>query len=191
MTRRYDMSRRSAQAVRTRESIISATEKLLRSTRIEEVSLQAIAEEAGTTMQTVLRHMESRDGCFVAVSEVVAARVEKQRGRSAYDSRDEAVADLVAHYEAEGRLMLNLLAQERKEDAFITAMLRKGRTYHREWVQRCLISQQGRRSVTDIDALVLATDIYAWKLLRLDLGRSARSVVAVMSRVVNSILEAE
>ena len=88
-------------------------------------------------------------------------------------------------------IMLNLLAQERKEDAFITAMLRKGRTYHREWVQRCLISQQDRRSVTDIDALVLATDIYAWKLLRLDLGRSARSVVVVMSRVVNSILEAE
>lgn len=190
MTRRYDMSRRSAQAARTREYIIAAAEKLLRSMRIEEVSLQAVAEEAGTTVQTVLRHMDSRDGCFAAVAEVVAARVEEQRGTSTYKTVEEAIAALIAHYEAEGTLILNLLAQERGGDAFVSAMLRAGRNYHREWVRRCLVPQSKRRSVTDIDALVLATDIYAWKLLRLDLGRSTRTTGRVMSRVVKGVLEA-
>lgn len=184
------MSRRSKQAAETRESILVATEGLLASRLISEITLEAIAEGAGTTVQTVLRHMESRDGCFNAVAQRVAARVQKQRGNFAYDSIEAAVDDLIAHYEAEGRLILNLLAQERDGDVFVAQMMRRGREFHRRWARRCFARHLFRSDTATIDALVVATDIYAWKLLRLDLGRSVRAVQRVMSVMVRNILEA-
>ncbi|MDT8322902.1 MAG: TetR family transcriptional regulator [Bacteroidota bacterium] len=189
MTRRYDMARRSQQAAQTRENIIAATEALLRTRRIDEVTLQAIAEEAATTVQTVLRHMESRDGCFTAVVQVVTTRVATQRGRSAYCSVEDAIADLTDHYEAEGPLILNLLAQEQSGDAFVTDLMKRGRRFHRDWVRRCITGKPDVQTQSDIDALVLATDIYAWKLLRLDLGRSRTKVREVMSRIVKGVLD--
>lgn len=189
MTRRYDNSRRSQQAAQTREDILAATELLLASRRLDEVTLDAIAREAGTTVQTVLRHLESRDGCFSAVARKVAARVREQRGTVEYDSIEAAIADLTDHYEAEGRLILNLLAQEQDGDVFVAEMMRRGRAFHRRWVRRCF-ARHFRCGVTaDVDALVVATDIYAWKLLRLDLGRSARATRRVMSGMVTRILE--
>jgi len=190
MTRRYDNSRRAQQAAQTREDILAATERLLASRRLEDITLRAIAEEAGTTVQTVLRHMESRDGCFSAVAREVATRVREQRGNAAYDSIEAAIADLTDHYEAEGRLILNLLAQERDGNAFVAEMMRKGRAFHRRWVRRCFARDISRGDTAEIDALVVATDIYAWKLLRLDLGRSARATRRVMSGMVTRILEA-
>jgi AcrR family transcriptional regulator len=189
MTRRYDMARRSQQAAQTRENIIAATEALLVTRRIEEVTLQAIAEEAATTVQTVLRHMKSRDGCFTAVVQVVTARVATQRGKSAYDCVEDAIADLTDHYEAEGTLILNLLAQEQSGDAFVTGLMKKGRKFHRDWVRRCITGKHDGLTQSDIDALVLATDIYAWKLLRRDLGRNRTKVREVMSRIVKGVLD--
>ena len=190
MTRRYDNSRRAQQAAQTREDILIATERLLASRRLEDITLRAIAEEAGTTVQTVLRHMESRDGCFSAVAREVAARVREQRGNVEYDSIEAAIADLTDHYEPEGRLILNLLAQERDGNAFVAEMMRKGRAFHRRWVRRCFARDISRGDTAEIDALVVATDIYAWKLLRLDLGRSAHATRRVMSDMVTRILEA-
>jgi hypothetical protein len=37
---------------------------------------------------------------------------------------------------------------------------------------------------------VAATDLYVWKLLRLDLGRSVASTEAVIARLVRATLEA-
>jgi hypothetical protein len=46
----------------------------------------------------------------------------------------------------------------------------------------------GASSLT-IDALVVATDLSTWKLLRLDLGRSAEDTSAVLRTLVAAILE--
>jgi len=189
MARSYDMSKRARQTAQTRENIIAATERLLASRLLDDITLRVIAKEAGTTVQTVLRHMESRDGCFDAVAREVAARVKEQRGNTAYDSIEAAIGDLTAHYESEGRLMLNLLAQEQDGDAFVSAMMRRGRTFHRRWVRRCFVRNHHCGTRIDVDALVVATEIYAWKLLRLDLGRSPRAARRVISNMVTSILE--
>ena len=189
MARSYDMSKRARQTAQTRENIIAATERLLASRLLDDITLRVIAKEAGTTVQTVLRHMESRDGCFDAVAREVAARVKEQRGQTEHDSIEEAVDALIEHYESEGRLILNLLAQERDGGAFVAEMMKTGRTFHRRWVRRCFLHYIHRDMQTDIDALVVATDIYAWKLLRLDLGRSPRAARRVITNMVKSILE--
>jgi hypothetical protein len=96
----------------------------------------------------------------------------------------------VAHYEAEGRLVLNLLSQEAGQEAFAREAARRGRHYHRAWVEHAFGPLLPDHEPEVVDALVAATDLYAWKLLRLDLGRSAAATEAVLARLVRSVLEA-
>jgi hypothetical protein len=115
--------------------------------------------------------------------------VQEQREASAPGDVEGAIAGLLAHYEAEGRLVLNLLTQEQGGDPLVVEAARTGRDYHRAWVQRCFGPCLGDASETTIDALVAATDLYAWKLLRLDLGRSPEATRTVIFALVNAVLE--
>lgn len=190
MTRTYDMTNRGKQAAATTDRIVSTTEALVADRPLSDVTLQAIADGAGVTVQTVLRHMGSRDGCFEAVAARVARRVEEQRGRVPPGDVDGAIDALLTHYEADGRLVLNLLAQEGGGDPFALQAAEEGRAYHRAWVERIFgphLAQDDRQAV---DALVAATDLYVWKLLRLDLGRSAADTRSVVVRLVHAALEA-
>ena len=190
MPRAYDNTNRARDAARTTERIVAATEALLASGPIGEVTLQAIAAGAEVTVQTVLRHMGSRDGCFAAVGERIGARVEAQRGGTEPGDVDAAIAALIVHYENEGRLMLNLLAQEGGSEAVPHEAAEAGRAYHRGWVVRCFRPGPHEPDAQVIDALVAATDLYVWKLLRLDLGRTVEATEAVVGRLVRSVLEA-
>ncbi|NBC02194.1 MAG: hypothetical protein GVY20_00665, partial [Bacteroidetes bacterium] len=171
MARQYDMSKRSQQAHQTTEKIISATEELLKELPLSEINLNAIASKSDITVQTVLRHMESRDGCIKAVARRVAERIEQQRGMGNPDRVEQAIRNLVDHYETEGDLVLNLLAQE-SEDPTVAEFTNQGREYHRRWVRDSLLPVSSMPSRDLIDAIVAATDIYTWKLIRLDMGRS-------------------
>jgi AcrR family transcriptional regulator len=189
MSRPYDNSRRAAAAATTTELIAVVTEALLAEGPVAEITLQTIAERAGVTVQTVLRHMGSRDGCFAAVRERFVARIDAHRAHTAPGDVGAALAGLLAHYEADGRLVLNLLSQESNNELARDAVA-DGRAYHRAWVERCFgpCLGDGASSLT-IDALVVATDLSTWKLLRLDLGRSAEDTSAVLRTLVAAILE--
>ncbi len=188
MARSYDMTNRARRAAQTTERIVASTESLLADGPLSDVTLPAIADGAGVTVQTVLRHMGSRDGCLHAVGERVAERVEAQREATRPGDVDEAIASLVAHYEAEGRLVLNLLAQEHGGEPAAREGVQRGRTYHRDWVTRAFGLVPGEPERTITDALVAATDLYVWKLLRLDLGRSRQETEATMIRLARGVL---
>ncbi|MDZ7693631.1 MAG: TetR family transcriptional regulator [Balneolaceae bacterium] len=189
MSRTYDMSRRSEKAAQTTENIIAATERLLTEKPLEKISLNAIAKESGITVQTVLRHMDSREGCIYAVAERVSSRVEKQRGGSESGNITEAIENLIEHYEQEGKLVLNLLTQEHSEESFASDFTAEGRNFHRQWVERCFGPHVAGNETEVIDALVVATDIYTWKLLRLDLGRPLDTTKKIITNMVSKILE--
>lgn len=189
MTRTYDMSRRSQKAEQTSQNIIAATEWLLTEKSLEEITLDNIAQEAGVTVQTVLRHMESRDGCLHAVADRVSFRIEKQRGFTEPGNIPVIIESLIEHYEKEGKLVLNLLAQEHKGDSFASNFTNKGRAYHRKWVVRCFGPHISGKSSEVIDGIVAVTDVYTWKLLRLDLGRSRDKTKNIILNMVKKILE--
>ena len=189
MTRPYDMTLRGQLAAETTERIVDAAEALMGEGPMAAVTLKAIAARAGVSVQTVLRHLGSRDGCLDAVGRRVGERVDAQRSGSAPGDVRTAIADLITHYEAEGRLVLNLLAQEDGGDPLVRRAAEQGRTYHRAWVQRCFGPLMPDRHETRVDALVAATDLYVWKLLRLDLGRSREATEAVVLRLATAVLE--
>ena len=189
MTRTYDMSRRSQKAEQTTQNIISATEWLLTEKSLEEITLNNIAQEADVTVQTVLRHMKSRDGCLHALADRVSSRIEKQRGSTESGNIPVNIELLIEHYEKEGKLVLNILAQEHKGDSFASNFTNEGRAYHRKWVIRCFDPHITGKSSEVIDGIVAATDVYTWKLLRLDLGRSRDKTKEIILNMVKKILE--
>jgi AcrR family transcriptional regulator len=189
LPRKYDMSNRSNSAKRTHERIIEATESLLANGPLAEVTLPAIAESANTTVQTVIRHMRSRDGCLNAVAKKVSERIDSQRGNSKPGDVDSAITDLLNHYEAESNLILNLLEQANRGVTFANDMTERGRIYHRNWVKHCFGPLINSSQKETIDSLVVATDIYIYKLLRLDMGRSTKAAKAIIKRLVQGILK--
>jgi AcrR family transcriptional regulator len=189
MSRSYDMTLRSRQAAETGRRIVDAAENLLASRPMGSITLQAIAEDADVSVQTVLRHFGSRDGCIEAVESRLRDRIRTQRDTAPEGNADAALDVLLEHYEAEGRLVLNLLAQE-ASDPMADRAAAEGRSYHRAWVKRCFGPLLGTPDPVKIDALVAATDIYLWKLLRLDLGRSEEEARAVFSHLTRAVLEA-
>lgn len=190
MSRTYDMTKRSNAVAKTKERIVAATEMLLTNGSLTDLTLQAIADSAGVTVQTVLRHMGSREGCLAEVAKVVSERVDSQRGRTEPGDVDAAISSVLDHYEAESGLVLNLIEQAGTGEAFATQAVESGRMYHRNWVKRCFGPLVPELKPEITDALVAATDIYTWKLLHLDMGRSKKAARAVMNRLVRGILEA-
>jgi hypothetical protein len=83
-----------------------------------------------------------------------------------------ALGILLAHYERDGDAVLRTLALEERSDA-AGAVASAGRAAHRAWCARVFAPYLPDADAVRLDAFVAATDVYLWKLLRRDLGRSA------------------
>lgn len=187
MSRAYDNRQRALLAAQTHDRIVTATEGLITTTSLSSVTLALIAERAGVTVQTVMRHMGSREGCIDAVKERVRSRILAQRGHTPAGDVHAALGDLLQHYEAEGRLILKLLTQEAQE-AVAAEAVEEGRAFHRVWVERCFAPWLPAGDAQAVDALVGATDLYLWKLFRLDLGRTVDETKELFVRLVFGVL---
>lgn len=190
-TRKYDMSARQEAKSATRDAIIRAAIDTFMAERSLDITLAAVAERAGVTVKTVLRHFGSRDALLDTAwsqgyDEVIAERTPPSGDLAA------ALDVLIAHYERRGDLVLAVLAVE-DDDPRARHMSDSGRLSHRGWVEDVFGDQlpQGRVERTRlIDTLVVATDVYAWKLLRLDRGLSIDDVHDRMLLMTQAILAA-
>lgn len=187
-SRKYDMSSRQQAKSATRDTIIKAAIDTFMAERSFAVTLPAVAERADVTVKTVLRHFGSRDALVEAAwlqayGEVMAERTPPP------DDSDGALGVLIEHYERRGAMVLAMLAEE--SDPRALRMTNAGRLGHREWVenvfsQRLPDSNDARCRI--IDVLVVATDVYAWKLLRLDRGLSVDDVHDRMHMMTEALL---
>lgn len=189
--RSYDMRSRAAEADRTRARILDAAVALAGEVPLSGCTLPAIADRAGVSVQTVLRAYGSRDGLFAAAADRAREQVAAERETPVGDA-PAALDVLASHYEAWGDTMLLLLAQESWEPlaAEVTA---SGKMLHRDWVGRVFAPHLAALDDTDrseaIDLLVVATDLYTWKLLRRDRGLGRAATIERMHRLVTSVLD--
>ena len=141
----------------------------------EDVTLDDVAERAGVTKRTVLRRFESKDRLFLTAMDHAVDEMVRQREAAPVGDVPGAVANVVEHYERWGTNRLRLLSQEDRIE-LVAEHVRGGRAYHWAWVENTFAPQlaglRGPARKRRVAALVAATDVYTWKLLRLDLGLS-------------------
>lgn len=158
---------RAESAALTKERILRATIDLAMEELRVDLTLEQVARRASTSVQTILRHFGTRDALVAAAIERGSAEVAEER-RAPGAGVDANLALLVDHYEGRGRFVLSLLA---RDDAMSRAVTAPGKGLHRRWVEEVFgpeLPDDGQDAV--VDMLVVVTDVYAWKLLRLDRG---------------------
>lgn len=182
------MRARAEATARTRGRILDAVVALAQEKLTLEVVMAEVAERAGVSVPTVLRHFGSREGLFEAAREHGANAVVEERETPVGDV-EAAVAVIVAHYERRGAFVLSMLAQARFDPA-AAAVTEPGKGLHRSWVETTfapwLLDRPDATAVVDL--LVVATDVYTWSLVRRDAGRDRATTEARMLALVRAVL---
>ncbi|GAA3825793.1 TetR/AcrR family transcriptional regulator [Nocardioides panacisoli] len=184
--RSYTMGARAQAVEQTRRRILDALFELAGERTFPDISLDDVAREAGVSVQTVLRQFGSRAGLFEANIEDAVSRVTEERATPVGDI-DAALHVIVDHYERRGKTALLMLAQE-KSDHLVSRITERGRQMHRGWVEEVFAPYADASSPT-IDLLVVATDVYTWKLLRHDRGLSRSHTEQRMKTLVRAVLD--
>src|SRR6478752_10037301 len=111
-TRPYRMTTRAAATAQTAEKILDATSHLFAENVIAEITLAAIAQRSGVTVQTILRRFGDKDTVFAEAISRLGDQILAQRGQAKPNDLDDLLTNLVEHYETHGRLVLKMLGEE-------------------------------------------------------------------------------
>ena len=189
--RPYRQGARAAAAEATAVRIIDAFTALLKVRRYGGITLDEVAAGAGVTRQTVIRRFADKLGLMQATARWMGERIEATRYRAAADDPKDAVAVLMRDYEDTGDLLVNILAEEDTAPE-LSDVLNVGRSGHRRWVEATFsnllsgLPQEVR--ARRLIQLVVATDVWIWRLLRRDQKRPAAEVQTLITDMVLQLL---
>jgi AcrR family transcriptional regulator len=187
--RRYRMVARAEAAAVTRERLLSATWKHFSERPFESVRLSEVALDAGVSVQTLHAHFGTKDALFTAAWAWKMTPEGARRDNAPVGDVRTAVRALYDSYESDGDAVLRLLAQEERIPA-VREMADDGRQWHRDWVRRTfaplLEGTVGARRERRIVALVVATDLLVWKLLRREMGLGRRTAERIVIEMVTA-----
>lgn len=171
--RPYRQSARARAAEETGRRIVDAFVVEFCARWFDEIRLDDVARQAGVTVQTVLRRFGSKEGLLGAMQERLNEEIIRRRTIAPGDHNG-AVDALIEDYDEVGDVIMRMLAQEDKYPS-LRAYNDTGRAFHRDWIAGAFApalagrTEAARRRA--IDALVVAGDIYVWKLIRKDMAR--------------------
>jgi AcrR family transcriptional regulator len=189
-TRSYRQTARAEAAEETARRIVEAFVARLMTQWYDEITLDRIAADAGVTVQTVVRRFGGKDGLLADAAHALGARIDATRGTEP-GSADKVIAKLLEDYEQTGDAIVRLLALEARHPALQT-ILSFGRQSHRDWIgglfARDLSTLDASARKRALDALVIVTDVYTWKLLRRDMGRSAAATQATLEQLMDGTI---
>jgi len=187
--RPYRMRSRAVSTAETGRRILRAVLELHTERFHDEITLEEIAKRSGVTVQTVLRRFGSKEELISAAASYAETEVVQQRTEAPVGDIAGAVKNLVDHYEQWGRSALRLLAQEERVPQ-LRAIADRGRAFHYAWVDRAFepflanVSKHALRAT-----LITLTDVYVWKLLRLDLGLGREQTETVLKGLISRAID--
>lgn len=180
--KRYNMELRAAAAQATRERILVAAADVFLARWYDDVTLAELAQRAGVSGQTVINHYGGKEQLATAAYEYLSKQITLRRYTPEPGDLEGAVEALVEDYEITGDAVMRTLALEEKV-ATLAPLLERGRQSHRDWVETMF------QAPGVVPELIVATDVYAWKLLRRDQGLSREETAAAIRHMVQAILD--
>jgi AcrR family transcriptional regulator len=188
-TRPYRMQARAASAAATGDRILRAVLELHVERFHDQITLEAIAERAGVTAQTVLRRFGSREQLIDAAAAFATKEVMAQRNEAPVGDLAGTVENLLDHYETWGRTALRLLAQEDRVPQ-LRAVADGGRAAHYAWVDRTFAPFLAASTDPHLrPRLIALTDVFVWKVLRLDLGLDRAETASTLLGMLRPVLD--
>jgi len=177
----------------TRRRIRAAAVELYCGRPVEDFTLEAVADHASTTVQTILRAFGSKDELIYAALEDMAAGGVFLKSSPPGDI-PAAIAAFFDVYEGIGDLVIQRLSEERRRPA-LKPSLHQGRKHHRLGVKTVFAPQLERLPADAraqlLTALLVLTDVYVWKLLRRDMGLSRSAAEAIVEKMIASVVREE
>lgn len=165
--RAYKQGARAEAAEATAQRITDAFLARAQTEWFDEIKLEALAQDAGVTVQTLIRRFGGKDGVVDAASESFEIDVIEQRNCEP-GAVKKAIDLLIGDYERAGAFVMRVLAQEDRYES-LKRVADKGRAGHRQWLSEVfapwLETLTPKAKEARLDALVAATDIYLWRLL--------------------------
>lgn len=176
----------------TRERIAAAAEDAFMNGWYDDVTVRGIATDAGVALQTVLNHFPTKEALCAAANERLARSIQSVRWSVKPGDLTGAIKTIVDDYERTGAASLRMLAVEERVPA-VQPWIKLGREGHQAWCEQmfapALEGLTGRRRVRRLAQLVVATDVYTWKLLRRDKGLSRTETITAMRELVAALYE--
>jgi AcrR family transcriptional regulator len=189
-TRHYTQRARAQSAESTAHRIVDAFLERLMKQWFDEITLDLVAKDAGVTVQTIVRRFGGKEGLLSNAVKTLGAQIVATRA-SPSGGLKRLVDNLIEDYEQTGDSVLRLLALEPRHPD-LKQFLDFGRSEHRRWVSTAFsetfgkLSDTGRKGV--LDALVIVTDVYTWKLLRRDMGRNVSATAATIQLLIQATI---
>jgi AcrR family transcriptional regulator len=187
--RGYRMVARADATAALRERILGVADDLF-SIRSDRFSLDEVADAAGTTVQTVLRHFGSKEGLIEATLRRTSDRIRAQRAEAPAGDVRGAIRNLLDHYEEYGDRALRMLAEESRS-AVVREAVANGRALHRQWISVTFAAQldglRGRVRQRRFAQLVAICDVYVWKLFRRDLGLERPATETALVELIEAL----
>jgi AcrR family transcriptional regulator len=200
--RPYKQVARAQAQERTRETLLQAASEEVERDGWTQASLESVAERAGVTKQTALRHFGSKEGLLDAVIRRTSSIVVKERAQAPIGDIPGAVANLVRHYERYGDMVVRMLPYR---DAVVRVLGReprvplvqravdRGEEVHEEWVLRTFEPQLARLDTRArerrLAQLVAVCDVHVWKILRREIGLSPPRTEAALVELIERLVE--
>ena len=190
--RAYRQGARAEAAEATAVRILEAFQRRLSTDWYDQITLDQVAREAGVTVPTIIRRFGAKEGLLAGIQKLMDVEIMGRREVAPGDV-GAIVRVLIEDYEIIGDLAVRSLAQEERYPAF-RILTDLGRAGHRHWVEQSfspwldLADPEARRA--RLDALVVATDLYVWKLVRRDMGRSPEHLRTLMLTLIAGIIGA-
>jgi AcrR family transcriptional regulator len=176
----------------TEAQILDAAGEIIATEDFGSLSMRRVAARAGVSLSTVVRHFGTKDALLTALVSYGADDEERSAHRSQMEPGDVAAAVriVVDDYEVAGQQLMHMLGQEHQFPA-LSALLDVGRRGHRTWVRWAFAPQLSaasrRRGSHMEDLLVVATDVYTWKLLRIDRGLGVKVTREAMTELCEAV----
>jgi AcrR family transcriptional regulator len=191
--RTYNQTARAEAAEATAARIVEVFHEFLKTDWYDDISLDQIAKAAGVTVPTVLRRFGSKEGLLGSVRDKMEREVDARRMVTPGDVV--AIVDVIINdYEASAEMVLRVLAQEDRLPT-LRELADYGRNQHRIWLREVFAPQLAGRKPAEqewmLDGLMGALDIYVWKVLRQDRGRTPPEVAHYMRLMVKGILDGQ
>ena len=184
--RTYSQGKRAEATEQSRQAILTAAQELFRDEGRFELPLDEVANRAGCSERTVIRHFGSKEGLLVAAMAAAERGVTESRQARPGDLAG-SIRGLVGHYEEDGDLVLRWLSLADRYP-LVRQVTESGTRLHEGWVEEVFAADlealsRGERRLRKA-VLASLTDVHVWALLRRRQGLGRKATEAAILDLV-------